>query len=74
MTIHLTQPTVTGAPYRTYVVGREAMLFEIPDIQMGHIYRSNWRVLHIDGFEPMLIQHVPVRYIYIDASVLRSDL
>lgn len=39
----------------TYVMGKQALMaFEMPECSKNHwhLYRSNWRILHIDGFEP----------------------
>lgn len=40
--------------YSTYVTGRAAANFDMPESSTNHWhwYNSNWRVLHIDGFEP----------------------
>ena len=47
--------------YRTYIVGTESMYYDqtlINELKASMpwffklLYRSNWRVLHIDGFEP----------------------
>lgn len=38
----------------TYVVGREALLIDLwpRSLRLRPIYESNWRILHIDSFEP----------------------
>lgn len=40
--------------YRTYIMGSNAIFFDrdlIASLKGSRQYRSNWRVLHIDGFE-----------------------
>lgn len=42
-------------PYSTYIMGTQAIAaFAMPECAKNHwhLYRSNWRILHIDGFEP----------------------
>jgi hypothetical protein len=38
----------------TYLMGRSAVLFDLPECSKNHWrwYESNWRILHVDGFEP----------------------
>lgn len=42
--------------YRTYIQGRNAIYYDkdfLDSLRSSfRLYRSNWRVLHIDGFEP----------------------
>ncbi len=40
--------------YSTILTARECCFFDLPESSKNnwHVYRSNWRILHIDGFEP----------------------
>ena len=41
--------------YSTYVMGKDALhAMSLPECSKNnwHCYESNWRILHIDGFEP----------------------
>jgi hypothetical protein len=68
----VTQP-IAGTPYRTYVWGREAMLLDLP--KWARPYRSNWRVLHVDGFEASLLESAAqICYRYSVAVATRREL